>query len=436
MDRAKEHYGFGRPYNFRVVIPLSANAVALLGTLITLALLLPTPYLTIGTERFYFVLYIVTLLTLGAALSRTTLISFALLLLAILEATLAASSVSLRPRDIFSTPSDSRFQYHPILQSVPVPNWHGTIRYDGRNRGAIAWSSAFTARFFDQDFTFRHNSLGLRGDDLTAKDRTLPMIFAYGGSTTYDYTVSQGETWVERLQANLGGDVRVINFGVPGHTTAEHVIHTAFYQTLLRNKPVCAIYYMGWNDIGGAHVDNLDPAYANYHALFLAIRKKEPWLAKFSPLLRLAVGSAQRRLDSIPNPPNYYGKPPGTGSDSRLEKFFTEHAQTIVALNNSRGIKTIFIGQILNKELLEAIPPSSPVFFPLIKYQDMWPLQERFNSILASASQSLGANYIDPDVANFRNSDFTDLGHFSSAGSMKFATLVAPEIKQLCLKAE
>ena len=97
--------------------------------------------------------------------------------------------------------------------------------------------------------------------------KTDRLIFVYGGSTTYDTSVSQGHTWVERLNAKLGPPYELFNLGVPGYSTAEHVIQTAFYSDIDGVYPSCAVYYIGWNDIRNANLANLDRAYANFHLL-------------------------------------------------------------------------------------------------------------------------------------------------------------------------
>jgi hypothetical protein len=123
---------------------------------------------------------------------------------------------------------------------------------------------------------------------------------------------------------------------------------------------------------------------------------------------------------------------PVSGSDVRLEQFFLENVRTIVAINQARGIKIVFIGQMLNKEILESRPQLANGISPLIRNGEVWPLQARFNSILKDVSTSIGANYIDAGIENFKNDDFADVGHFSPAGSKKFAALIATEVEKYC----
>ena len=90
------------------------------------------------------------------------------------------------------------------------------------------------------------------------------VVATFGGSTTYDIGAGEGDTWSDRLAAALEqgeskGRFFVVNHGVPGYTTVEHLIQTAFYQTKFGKTPRCAIYYVGWNDLRNAHIPDLDP---------------------------------------------------------------------------------------------------------------------------------------------------------------------------------
>lgn len=204
-------------------------------------------------------------------------------------------------------------------------------------------------------FSFNNNSFGLRGVEPTKADLAKPLIFVYGGSTTYDITVTQGETWVERLQADLDNKYTILNFGVVHYSTTEHLIQTVFYQRIVGKKPACAVYYIGWNDMVNAHIDRLDDAYADWHGLAIAARAPDLSLAEYSPLLGLINAVAKRRSDSLPIP-KVLGTSPIMGDDKRLEQIYVDHINAIKAINAARGIKTVFVGQILNTEYLKPMP--------------------------------------------------------------------------------
>ena len=78
-------------------------------------------------------------------------------------------------RDLLPANENSRFEYHPLLQGVPIPNYSSTLPGGG---------------------SLTHTSFGTRGPEPSAADlASKPIITAYGGSTTYDIFVSDEEAW-------------------------------------------------------------------------------------------------------------------------------------------------------------------------------------------------------------------------------------------------
>jgi len=434
------YYGLKQPFDFKVAIPFLLNAIGLLMVIAISAVLFANGGLLVGTERFFFFCYIAAMLVIAIALSRITVVSTTIFLWCATELLLAFGSSalgsygigqSLLPKNWFRQAEDPRFVYHPILGLTPKPSWHGNFHWDARNKRLYDEFGWPTSPEFYSGAVFHHNSLGLRGRDLSAEDLTKSLIFADGGSTTYDYNVSQGLTWVERLEATLKYRFTIVNFGAPWHSTSQHLIHTAFYHSLVGKRPVCAMYYVGWNDLLNLHRAPLDPTYANFLTLAMSVRRPELWPARYSPFADLVYIVAKRRLDTVPEIPRAHGNVRVVRSDARLERIFLEHIATIVAINNSRGVKTVFIGQMVNRYFLDRSPHAKS----LSEYTEnryVWPLHERFNSILKIASASIGANYIDAGIENFQNGDFADPVHFSEAGSRKFAGLISEEVGRYC----
>jgi lysophospholipase L1-like esterase len=436
--KVREFYGLRPPFKFRIAIPFLLNLCLLGVVFLVCVFLFWHGDLNFRTARFYFFLYIVCLLALGAVLSKASALSYTILAWCTIELSLGLGSFmmaqggghpSIFPEDDPPQPNVETVMYHPLLQLLPHPNTHYKRRlfFGGLEEKAKA-AGIDVKSLKGTELSFDHNSLGLRGKELTADDLAKNLIFVYGGSTTYDITVTQGETWVEHLQSDLNNKYTVVNLGVIGHSTVEHLIQTAFYQDIVKKKPACAVYYVGWNDIGSSHIDPLDGAYANYHLLLLPVHKPALSLAKYSPVGLLANALAVKRFDTIPLPPKLIGKPPASGPDEHLEAIFIDHIKSIAAINQARGIKTIFIGQILNRRWSD-----SPSYYePLVKKGDNVILMERLKSMLSSTAASIGAKYIDPGIEKFDGSDFVDGGHFAPAGAKKFAALVAGEVGDYC----
>lgn len=428
----QEFYGFRKPFNFKTAIPFLLNAGALIVLFVVCIFLFFTSSLSMGTQRFYFFSYIAVFLLLGAVLSKFRVLSYALLCWCLVELSLAFGNAALYPRNaVFkASADDTAFIYHPLLQLVPRPNYEYTIHLNLRGVEEKAKAAGVDiAALQGQPVTFVHNSLGLRGKEVTPDDLRKPLIFVYGGSTTYDASVTQGQTWAEQLQSDLDNKYTVLNFGVVAHSTEEHVIETAFYQDIVHKQPVCSIYYEGWNDVINAHIDNLDPAYANYHVLTTAIRQPNLSLAKYSPLFLFANDMFKDRFDTVPKVPKILGRtPPVAGNDARLEDIYRQNVKTLAAINQARGTKAIFIGQMINKDW----PQGPNIWAPLVKKGTFPPLIERFNSVLKETAVSASAKYIDPGAANFGHGDFVDYAHFTASGAKKFATLISKEVGSYC----
>lgn len=439
----REFYGLRKPSTFNVAIPFLLNGFVLIVVLVVCAFLFCDGALNLGTARFYFFSYVVCLLAIAAVFSRARGLSYTFLIWCTIELSLALGShilakrgdlLSLLPENISPAESEkedpgySAFMYHPLLQTVPRPNSHYMYRFDFEGEEDTAKGAGIdVASLRGQEIDFVHNSMGLRGKELTADDVAKPLIFIYGGSTTYDPGITQGETWVEHLQSDLDNKYTILNFSVPDYTTVEHLIQTAFYQDVVKKKPVCAIYYLGWHDAGEIHIRHLDNAYADYHLLANAYRKPDLFVAKFSPLGSLLNQAARKRFDTVPSPPQLPGSSRFAGRDEHLEAIFIEHLKTIAAINEARSIKTIFIGQILNKSWHD-----NPNAFQSSPAEDFVTVVERFKSILKDTAASIGTKYIDPEVTNFGGNDFVDFENLGVPGARKFAAAVSTEVGNYC----
>jgi hypothetical protein len=308
---------------------------------------------------------------------------------------------SFMPQDI----TVLRFSHHPLLQVVPTPG------YADRNT--------------------THDSNGFRRS--LPIDPAKPSIFALGGSTTYDSGVKMGNTWAERLEEKLEGRANVINFGVPGYSTVENLIQSAFYLDKNRFRIHCAIYYVGWNDIRNSFLPNLDPGYADFHLPSqidnLEVRRRT-FLNAFS------VGTLMNRLltlrmDTARAPPDYSKDRPQSGIDDRLLSLYTRNVSRIAFLDRQAGIVPLFIGQVLNESQFTA--EARYGWFPLVRDKDVPAIQRHFNAALAEAGRSEGFKVILFEPKRFGVEDFVDNGHFSPVGAMKFADGIGEIVRETCL---
>jgi hypothetical protein len=404
-----DHFGLARPYRFERTLLALVAVIVLLATGVLALVLWHAGELRPGTLRATYFFYLVGLVLAALVALRWTKLAMALLALAAIELGLGITT-RLLPDNV-SDPQ--RFAWHVLLQAVPIPS--------------LDMVSSNGVRI-------HHTSQGTRGREPTARElaeRTV--IAAFGGSSTYDIALSDGETWTDRLQQALGDRFLVINHGVPGYSTVEHVIQTVFYEDTFGKRPRCAIYYVGWNDIRNAHIKTLDPGYADFHLPSqvdsLRTRRLGGGNVTFSPLLTELARLVSAQIDTV----QYSWTLSGTveaGSDPALEADFERNLRTISAINRERGVKTLWIGQLLNRARLQGNDMYG--WLPYVRDKDVWPLQQRFNEILARTARALDDPMIPAPIEAFGAADFVDQGHFSAQGARRFVGYVAPAVAREC----
>lgn len=415
-----DHFGLRRPYRFeRVVLAGLAVLLALLALLAAVWMRAIGELPLHGPRGEYF-LYLLTLFVLVLALVRWPRLAGLLLVLMAFDLAWGAglfalqrmggASASLMPP---GKSEPQRFEWHPLLQAVPIPS--------------LALTSS-------TGLAIQHTREGTRGKEPEGSLAGRTVVATFGGSTTYDIGAGESETWPDRLGQALGDQYFIVNHGVPGYTTAEHLIQTAFYQTKFGKPPRCAIYYVGWNDLRNAHIANLDPGYADFHLPSQIdsqkVRRVGGAHVTFSPLLTLLMRFVAANLDTARYFADPYGQPPMSGDDPNLNAIYERNIAAISAINRQRGVTTIWVGQILNRERL--MGDGQYGWLPRVRDRDLWPMQQRFNEVLKQAAAGLGDTYVGVDPASFVGADFVDQGHFSARGAKRFADDLAPIVRRLC----
>lgn len=370
--------------------------------------------LAMGPRGNYF-LYLGVALLLALALVRWPKLSYLLLALVALDLFWGVGSygspASLLPPLKAEPP---RFRWHAALQVVPLP------------------SLQFVST---TGLTISHTSAGTRGREPAPGALDGHAIVAvYGGSTTYDIGVGEGDTWADRLGDVLGHDrYFVVNNGVPGYTTVEHVMQTAYYQDKFGKKPRCAVYYVGWNDLRNSHIPNLDPAYADFHLPSqvdsLLVRKVGGAQVTPSPLLTVLARFASAQIDTVQYFADPHG-PPGTGDDPAVLTLFERNVRTISAINRQRDIPTVWVGQLINPAAFTT--DGSYGWLPLVRDRDVPPMLAHLNDLLMKTAADVkdAAISIPPD--RFGPGDFVDNGHFNAQGARRFAEAIAPTVRDAC----
>jgi hypothetical protein len=397
------YFGWARPYRFERVIPALIALILMIALVGSAIWLRAIGQLSPGPRAWYF-LYL-----------AIVLVAAVLLALAALDLFWGigsyGSAAPLLPPLQSETP---RFRWHPLLQVVPIP--------------ALRIVSP-------TGLTINHSSQGTRGRDPGPhgiEGRTV--VATYGGSTTYDIGVGEGDTWSDRLGEALGGTTFfVVNNGVPGYTTVEHLLQTAFYQDKFGQKPRCAVYYVGWNDLRNAHIPKLDEAYADFHLPSqvdsLKVRRIGGSDVTVSPLLTVVARFAGAQLDTVQYSADPKG-PPGSGDDVGLLKLFERNMRSISAINRQRGIATIWIGQLINAAAFTG--EGRYGWLPLVRDRDVPAMLAHLNAALIRTAADLGDTGIAIAPDQFGPPDFVDNGHFNATGARRFAGIIAPRVRDAC----
>jgi lysophospholipase L1-like esterase len=420
------YVGFSRPYRFERAIVAFVALVLALAVLLAAGWLVAIEELTAFGPRAFYFLYLLALLVLVVALVRRPRIAGALLILALVDFGWGIGSYALRHAALGEAsllPPDKaeplRFQWHALLQAVPIPS----LRFASATGLAVS-----------------HSSEGTRGRDPAPGElATRNVVATFGGSTTYDIGAGEGDTWSDRLAAALEqgegkGRFFIVNHGVPGYTTVEHLIQTAFYQTKFGKTPRCAIYYVGWNDLRNAHILDLDPAYADFHLPSqvdsLKVRRVGGSHVTISPLLTMVMRFISANFDTVRYFVDPYGRDPVTGDDPALDALYERNIRAISAINRQRGVTTIWVGQLHNRAQLSG--DGRYGWLPLVRDRDLWPTQQKANALLARTAKEMGDIYVDVPTASFSDADFVDNGHFSVQGARRFADILAPVVRDAC----
>lgn len=120
----------------------------------------------------------------------------------------------------------------------------------------------------------KRNSLGFRGEEPPDDFLNHLTIMAVGGSTTYNFFIPDGKTWIDVLGSKLNNNFRDLwtnNAGFRGMTTHGHI---TLMDYIVKLKPKVVLFLVGINDLG-------DPRDIGLHEEWR--KKEEKWGKTVSP---------------------------------------------------------------------------------------------------------------------------------------------------------
>ena len=272
-----------------------------------------------------------------------------------------------------------------------------------------------------------HDSEGRRTTINAGKVASPRYVYVFGGSTTYDIGVVDAQTWPSRLSADLGPDFAVENYGLPLFSSLEAMLQSLF--AFRDRAPVCAVYYLGANDVRNTHIRNLRVDYAELHSPSV-IAVVQPG-GRRSLLTTYSVFFAT--LDTIVNPPPPHLPFSGTTSDvpdPRLQQIVHDNIELITRITRSFGVKPIFVPEIPDYSRLTA---DAALDLPFVKDKYSKIFMDEIHATMKSAAEDAGGIYLANNLAaEWGSNDFVDQAHFSAQGAAKLADSISGDVRRLC----
>ncbi len=273
---------------------------------------------------------------------------------------------------------------------------------------------------------YTHNSAGYRGIEFNEKKTEGKIrVVAIGGSTTYGVGVNNEETWPVHLSEYLGSEYEVINLGVPGYSSVENLIQTAFHLSDL--QPDIAIYYIGLNDLRNINVKGLSPDFSDFHAptlygaLGLCANENIPSLAT----LKMGLIVAQRigLIEGCPNQEIDITSNEHSGVDQRALSLYKRNLKSIASLCKTQGISVLFVPHVIVEEAL--LTGNYNWWIPYVPTAEIDDMMDAYNLKLGEVASESEIVFADEVLkTKWTKDDFVDLSHFGNSSNRKLAEIL------------
>lgn len=292
----------------------------------------------------------------------------------------------------------------------------------------------FLVRRLRKDVTVKHKGKTIKTTNYHTRwtgapedDSKLVRIAVVGGSTTFGTRVTDRDSWPAILQSKLGNQFSVINYGVPGYSTAEAIIQMALI--VPEAKPHFVILFQGLNDIHNYHETGFGVDYYGHGIIQsgkLGIEQsKETFLDKLNHLSAIVRLIRKVSLRLFPETYQTFNTP-----DPFVDRIYVRNLKTLKLLSENIGAYVLFVPQLLNYSAYIGKEGANP-WTRHIKNSAMPELMGRFNSLMQSVCSE------NDSKCSFLNcilmeqwvpDDFVDTAHFSKKGGEKFAEAITQYI--------
>ncbi|RMF61706.1 MAG: hypothetical protein D6746_05215 [Bacteroidetes bacterium] len=312
------------------------------------------------------------------------------------------------------------FEHHPYLVGMPAAGMQAPL-----------WGRRVTVTMQRTRWT---------GAPADAGERI--RVAVLGGSAVFGAYLPDEDTWPARLQEALGDRYAVFNFGVPGYSTAEHVIQTALILPELR--PDVVVVYTGLDDLRNYHRFDATPEYRahgleQYENLEVAGGPPPSFreeLTGRSGLVRL-VGFVGRRLGLVDEDGRAAPAPEGAyrGPDPYVDHLYRRNLTTLRDLVRARGGYAVFVPQVVN-EAAYAGRDATHAWTPRIVDDALPGLLRRFHGLAEGLCDEAPCVVMaDLPDRGWAPEHFLDEMHLNAEGSRRLAAMVAEQIRALPVPA-
>ncbi|HWS52664.1 MAG TPA: GDSL-type esterase/lipase family protein [Pyrinomonadaceae bacterium] len=301
------------------------------------------------------------------------------------------------------------YEPHPYLVAAPRPG----------------------ARVAFRGISYTHNARGLRGPEVGPKSERLRVV-AVGGSTTYGAGVTDGREWPARLGELLGPRYEVLNFGMLGHSTAEHLALLSL--VVPEYRPDLLVIHAGYNDMRNMHVRGLAADYSDYHAPSLYASFN---LCADGPAQKFASGRvavwALRRAGLYPECAFSRPVPPADDSpeaEARALGLYRRNLETLVTIAAGQGLKPVLVPQLLDRENVRG--GRLRWWIPHVDDAALVDFLARYNAVTEEVAARRGLRYAREVLEHpWSKADFADAVHLNPDASLRFAGIMRGVIENL-----
>jgi lysophospholipase L1-like esterase len=153
-------------------------------------------------------------------------------------------------------------------------------------------------------------------------------------------------------------------------------------------------------------------------------------LQQAAGMLRAVVRERTARLNEEIFTPRLEGARTDVVTPEALA-IFERNLHQVAAMNRARGLRTIFVPQVLNASAWTLEQPHS--WIPLVAGRDVPRMMAAYNEGLARVGAEEGVPVLSRVLeVDWTPEHFVDHGHFSAAGNALFAETIAPDVQRLC----